>query len=355
MSSSVVATWFYEQEEAEGGAYAQMRGDSSSESYRDVYRRCLGVFFRTARLANPEAELVLVLNRPWRRDASTVADEVSALLDSVRVSTQVAEYTFSPPRTWPEAWRNQFFVFDALGVLAASSSADDSIVLLDSDVVWTCSERTGGLWSELRAARSLTMHMDYAPDQPVNGMARRDLTHLAEDLGLEIGGRIVLPYCGGELVGLAGDTAAAVYGDAREVWPQIVARHERSELGGMDEAHVLSMLYANLGLATGNATPFIKRLWTQPFRYRNTAPGDEDLAIWHVPAEKRYGLRRLYGALSRMPEGDVATWVRPATLGPYLGVPRNTAEKVVRDTAGASVARVREVLGSRTTRQPVSG
>jgi hypothetical protein len=344
VSSSVVATWFYEQDEVEGGAYAQMRGDSSSEAYRDVYRRCLGVFFRTARIANPQAELVLVLNRPWRRDASKVADEVGALFESVRVTTRVCGYTFSPPRTWPQAWRNQFFVLDALGELAAASSSNDSIVLLDCDVVWSCSERTRVLWSELRAARSLTMHMDYAPDQPVNGMARRDMTRLALDLGLETDNHGVLPYCGGELVGLAGGTAAAVYAGARDVWPKIVARHERSELWGMDEAHVLSMLYANLGLTTGNAAPYVKRLWTQPFRYRNTAPGDEDLALWHVPAEKRYGLRRLYDALSRMPDTDAVTWVRPATLGPYLGVPRNTAQKVVRDTASASFSRVRGVL-----------
>ena len=155
----------------------------------------------------------------------------------------------------------------------------------------------------------------------------------------------MLPYCGGELVGLAGGIAGDVCAGAREIWPRVVARHESFELQGLDEAHILSMLYANLGLPTGNAKPFIKRLWTQPFRYRNTAPGDEALALWHVPAEKRYGLRRLYRALSaRCLSGDAATWVRPAILGPFLGVPRNTAEKLVRDTISASFSRVRGVL-----------
>jgi hypothetical protein len=46
----------------------------------------------------------------------------------------------------------QFFVFDPLDDLATASSPHDSIVLLDCDVIWTCSERTRGLWSELRAA-----------------------------------------------------------------------------------------------------------------------------------------------------------------------------------------------------------
>ena len=186
--------------------------------------------------------------------------------------------------------------------------------------------------------------MDYAPDRPVNGMTRRAMTGLAADLGLRTDARDVLPYCGGELIGLAGGIASDVSAGAREIWTKVVARHESSELQGIDEAHILSMLYANLGLATGNATPFIKRLWTQPFRYRNTAPGDEALALWHVPAEKRYGLRRLYRALSRMSDGDAATWVRPATLGPFLGVPRNSAQKLVRDTVSASFSRVRGVF-----------
>jgi hypothetical protein len=198
------------------------------------------------------------------------------------------------------------------------------------------------------------MHMDYAPDRNVNGMKRREMTRLAVDLGLHANARDTLPYCGGELVDLAGDTAGAVCTGARELWPRLVARHEKSELEGIEEAHVFSMLYASLELVTGNATRFVKRLWTQPFRYRNTAPGDEELALWHVPAEKRYGLRRLYGVLSSMPENDATAWLRPAALGPYLGVPRNTREKVVRDTASAYLSRVRGLL-SRTPRRRAAG
>ena len=81
-------------------------------------------------------------------------------------------------------------------------------------------------------------------------------------------------------------------GRARELWPKLVALHEKSDLEGMDEAHVLSMLYATLGLVTGDAAPFVKRLWTQPFRCRNTAPGDEALALWHVPRRSDTSLRR---------------------------------------------------------------
>ena len=155
---------------------------------------------------------------------------------------------------------------------------------------------------------------------------------------------MILPYCGGELVGLSGGAAGLVVARAREVWPGILARHIGSTLPGMEEAHLLSMLYADLELPTGNGARFIKRLWTQPLRFQNTAPGDEELALWHVPAEKRYGLRRLYEALSRCRHDE--SLGRPSVLGRYVGVPKNTRVKIVRDVTRASTSRIRTRLGS---------
>ena len=182
-----MATWFYEQDAMEGGAYAQVRGDSSSEAFRDVYRRCIAVFFFTARTANPDAELALVLNRPWRAEASPVAKDVLAMLEFLRVTFYVRPYSFSPPSDWPAAWRNQFFVFDALDALVSAAAPEDLIMLLDSDVVWSNSERTQQLWSQLSGATSLTVHIDYPPDRQVNGMTRSEMTQLARSLGLRTG------------------------------------------------------------------------------------------------------------------------------------------------------------------------
>ncbi len=341
---AIVATWFYEQDAKEGGAYAQVRGDSSSEAFRDVYRRCIAVFFFTARAANPDADLALVLNRPWRAEASPVAKDVRTMLELLRVTLHVRPYSFSPPSDWPAAWRNQFFVFDALEALVSAAAPDDLIMLLDSDVVWSNSERTPRLWSRLAETASLTVHIDYPPDRRVNGMTRSEMTQLARSLGLGTGRSTTLPYCGGELVGLSGDAAHRVCARAREVWPGILAHHARSTVPGMEEAHLLSMLYADLGLPTGNAASFIKRLWTQPLRFQNTAPGDEDLALWHVPAEKRYGLRRLYEALARRRHDE--SLGSPSVLGSYVGVPKNTRVKVVRDVTRASTSRVRARIAS---------
>ena len=347
---SFVATLYYEQDAAEGGVYSQMRGDSSAEAFRDAYRRCLVVLFSTARIASPDAELVLVLNRPWRTEASSLATEVWSTLESTGVTFRVAPYSFSPPSHWPAEWRNTFFKFDALQILASMASPEDRILLLDSDVVWSGSQSTSALWARLRNTPSMTLHVDYPVDSPVNGLSRSQMTEFARQLGLGTASHAVLPHSGGELVGLSGDAADALCARARAVWPEVLARFETAIPHGMTEEHLLSMLLADLELPTGNANPFIKRMWTQPLRYRNTVPGDEQLPLWHVPAEKRYGLRRLYAALQRS-DSDDRSWATPSVLGPYLGVPANTRRKALSDIAYASISRVRELVGLAASRR----
>ena len=151
-------------------------------------------------------------------------------------------------------------------------------------------------------------------------------------------------YSGGELVGLSADSAGSLCASARRVWPRVVECFEAARFPGMDEAHLLSMLYADLGFSTGDARPFIKRLWTQPFRYRNVESQDQNLALWHVPAEKRYGLRRLFGTVSDWTPAQTPLWANPRVLGRYVGIPKNTPVKFLRDTSRAVTIRGRALL-----------
>lgn len=348
---SFVATWFYEQDPDEAGSYRQVRGDSSSEAFRDVYRRCVAVYFLTARMANPASELVLVLNRPWREDASRVAAEVSSILAQLGVIVRVQPYSYAPPTTWAPAWRNQFFVLDALDVLTSMASARDLVLLLDSDVVWSGSDLTRAMWSRLERDESLTLHIDYDVDERVNGLTRQDVTSLARSLGVHVESDVVIPYSGGEIVGLNASVATQLCARARELWPDLVVRVSRSSAPEMEEAHFLSMLYWDMEMPTGMARPYVKRLWTQPLRFRNTVPGDENLVLWHVPAEKRYGLRRLYAALTdllRQQQTDAPVMPR-SDLAHYLGIPRNSPGKFVRDIGFAATSRATTALRHRGT------
>jgi hypothetical protein len=334
-----ISTWYYEQSADEGGTYAQVRGDSSTERFRDVYRRCMCVFFHTARLACPDARLVLFHNVEPRTDASPVARQTARILGDLGVERRRVDYTHAPPPTWQPAWRNQFYVLDALRDLAGAMAESDRMVLLDSDMVWTGLPATEELWRRIGRDGMASYVIDYPPDETVNGLSRSALTDLAAELGVPVG--TAIPYSGGEFMAMDGAHARAVVRAADELWPAVQRWHAADPARVLEEAHFLSLVYASLGWQAGGAQDLVKRIWTQPFKFRNAAPSDLTLPLWHVPAEKRYGLRRMYADIVR---GRPAAELR-ARMPAELGVPSNSRTKVVRDVSAAAAGRLRLALG----------
>jgi len=339
----IVSTWYYEQDAAEGGSYAQVRGDSSAESFRDVYRRCLMVFFVTARRSDPTAELVLYVNSPLRADVSADAAALLYVLTSCSVKVHQLEYTYRPPSTWQHRWRNQFFVFDVLTDLATRTDAGDLLTIIDSDVVWSGTSGTEHFWEQLRKDGAVTYWLPYEPDLRVNGLSRHELTKLAADLGAPP--NATLHISGGELIALTGHVAQKVVAEATMLWPELLRRHEAGMLTVGEESHLFSLILHRLDVPQGAGHEYIKRMWTQVFKYRNVGPGDEDLPLWHVPAEKRYGLERIADSIiGRGPEKFINMPQRSFAelLMRELAVPRSSARKTVSDLSRAAVRRMRE-------------
>ncbi|MCU1392757.1 MAG: hypothetical protein JWM34_1185 [Ilumatobacteraceae bacterium] len=334
----IISTWYYEQPREEGGTYAQVPGKSWDESFRDVYRRCIPVFFATARLANPDATLLLYLNRPWTNSTPT-ARQAAGLLAQIGVETVVIDYDSAPPTGWPGQWRNQFFVLDVLRSLNARSADDDAFVVLDSDVVWNGNPSNDDFWAALQSTGSLTYDLQFGPEHVENGLASPDLARVYTDLTGDPTPPI--SYIGGELQAFRGDVGQQVGDLADRMWQQCQQRFADGQATIGEEAHLLSLVYTALGLAVGSANPFMKRCWTQATTYLNIDGSEGPLAIWHVPSEKRFGLRRVFADLSGA--GFVAWGAQhrddmPTYLGGRIGIrgssPVKTARDLVRKVAG---------------------
>ncbi|MEO5316553.1 hypothetical protein PV772_20975 [Pseudarthrobacter sp. CC12] len=329
-----VSTWFYTQSKREGGRYAQVRGDSSTEKFRDVYRRCVGVFFLSARKANPDAELVLYLNTPWDRHSSKVGAEVWLLLQQLNVNVEVIDYGHRPPDSFAQSWQNQFFVLDVLSDLEKKVRRSDAWVVLDSDIVWS-TQSTSSMWNTLQERGTSTYTVGYAPSKQVNGMSLESLTSLAESAGLVLQDR--LDYSGGEFVGGNGSSITDLVTRSHAIWSVLMEQHEADNSIQFEEAHLLSVAYAVLGVSPGGMNSYVRRLWTQPFKYQNVTTEDVELTLWHVPAEKKYGIRRLYRLAPKthqpILEMDYSHWIIQCRK--QLGIPRNSLFKVARDTARA--------------------
>lgn len=335
-----ITTWFYTQSHSEGGAYAQVSGDSSTEEFRDVYRRCLAVFFQSARRANPEARLTLYLNEPWDSSASDVALRVGEILRSLAVHTKVITYEHRPPSTFSKSWRNQFFVLDVLEDLAGSVEPADVWLVLDSDIVWS-GISTEEMWNTLASEGLSTYEVGYAPEKLVNGLSVQSLGELGRVLELEKS--TALNYSGGEFIGGRGDMLPELSKEAHNTWSSLMAFHANDNKIQFEEAHLLSLAYSTLGIVPGGMNPFTRRLWTQPFKVKNVKPSDRTLTLWHVPAEKKYGIRRMY---RRLTTSDPTAYISMSDIDwesfcqRELGIPKNSIVKVARDVTTAVRARL---------------
>jgi hypothetical protein len=332
----VISTWFFEEDDW-SGQYAQVRGDSRTEVFRDVYRKCLVVFFSTARRCNPTARLILYLNRPWRTSASQVAENVWQRLSELKVETRVIDYDHEPPETFTRRWKNQFFVLDILRDLKNERS-EGAFVLLDSDVVWSSRQGARDFWD--RANQSVcVMPIAEARNVETNGQSPETLAKI-------LGRANPVEYFGGELVAGPFELLPRLVRTAEEAFRALMSHHQTDNGLVFEEAHVLSAAYQ---LMQVNLLPekIAKRMWTQPLKFKNVLPWDEETAIWHVPAEKKYGIRRMYSVfLSSDSEYLIALGEQEwkEMLSGHLGIPKNSPSKWISDVSFAVASRVRDFV-----------
>jgi hypothetical protein len=92
----------------------------------------------------------------------------------------------------------------------------------------------------------------------------------------------------------------------------------------------------------GDADKYIKRIWTQAFHYENRTNSDLHLIFWHLPAEKRFGIRRIATKHLKNPE---LTWPVYRSEGwkkyvSQLGIRENSMIKIINDVSRSVFDRI---------------
>ncbi len=335
-----IGTWMYGEPEGEESFYPAVGGNTSAPSFQAVYWRCVATFFATSARQNPHAHHVLFTN--FEQVPRVDGFDLAALLARLGVETVRLPFTYLPPEGYFGSWRNQFYIFDIIHHLAGRLAPDDTALVLDSDCVWVrpADEMVGAT----AACGLLTYEVAYPEGMDVHGLSRRDMGALYRDLlGADWTGTdepvavpAAPPYHGGELFAATGRAVQQVAERIDPLWDEMLGRFRRGAPKFNEEAQALSFLYHALGYPGGTADPFIRRIWTTLFRSEPALPSDQDLTLWHLPAEKRYGIRYLFEGMKRERS---RFWTTPlgepfrAYLGRQLGVPRRTPQKLIRDTA----------------------
>jgi hypothetical protein len=349
VTRTTITTWLYAESVDDQSHYPQVvgKGAPSSASFQAVYWRCVALFFATSRRQNPGARHILYTNV----DAVPVVDghDIAAVLSEWDVEVVRIPYTFQPPEGYFGTWRNQFYVFDVVRHLARSAGLrdDDVGVILDSDCFWVRpADRPA---ASARRVRALTYDIGIPEDHKQNGLTPAEMGALYPDVAAALGLDMPVPeapppYIGGEIVAATGAFLRELDALAGPLWAELLRRHAAGLPKFNEEAHALSFLYYVLGVPDGTANPFVRRIWTMLRKGDDARRPDADLTLWHVPAEKRFGIPRLF-AEAMKPQSAFWT-VDPGEpfrrlVGRFLGVPRRSVRKLVLDVPTALADKAR--------------
>ncbi|HEX9952112.1 MAG TPA: hypothetical protein VGB53_10115 [Rubricoccaceae bacterium] len=342
-----ISTWLYAETPGEQSHYPQVvgKGAPSSAGFQAVYWRCVAVFFATSVRQNPGARHVLYTNAD--RVPHVDGHDLGGRLTAWGVETVRLPYTFQPPEGYFGAWRNQFYVFDIVRHLASQIGNDEVGMVLDSDCVWVRpAER---LVAAARRVGGLTYDIGIDPDETQNGLSLHDMGALYAEvlpaLGIDRPAPEAAPsYIGGELIAATGATLHRLDTLAGPLWAEMLRRHAAGLPRFYEEAQALSFLYYALGIPDGTANAYVRRIWTM-LRKGNDARGpDLGLTLWHVPAEKRYGIPRLFAEAM---DSESAFWTVSSGeplrhfIGRSLGIPGRPLGKLARDVPAAVLDKLR--------------
>ena len=330
LPGTVIATWFVADSPEEGTFFPQLGTTSDAPEAQAAYWRCMTCFFASSLAVNPGARHIAYTNTVVPRVDGI---DIAALLAGWGVEVQALPIGWRLPRGAVSAWGNQFYVFDVIRHFVQARPAD-RLILLDSDCVWLRGADAIERAIDQHGALTYLLGEDeYPAASEINGLSRQSMARFLEANGGP--SRTEIPYFGGEIYAANLATSAQVIEIAERLWPQVQAHAPDAP---REEAHLLSVIYAQLGIPGGTADPFIRRMWTT-FNHHNLQASDRDLTIWHLPAEKRTGFRDLFSQITQ--SADMRTALTPAAFGHHMGYPRRRPAKLARDLS----LKVAEKLG----------
>lgn len=285
-----ICTWLCADEKGEESLFPQTGQLSSSRSHQDIYWRCLLLFFITSKRFNKQEKHVLFTN--VRRLPVVDGRSVEMLLSAMEVEVVFTDFKYKTPKGYYGAFQNQFYEFSILEYIAKNkTSLNDLYLVVDSDCIFI--KPASPLFTEAAPTGFISFEDEVQPDYVINGLSRKDLKELYEELMRE--NLTEMPsYHLGEFLLCSVENIKKIYADFTALWPQLLERHEAGRKKFNEEAHTLSYLYFKNGFRAAPRNRYMKRIWTNPLFYRNVDSSDMELALWHLPAEKTFGLHALY-------------------------------------------------------------
>lgn len=285
-----IVSWFYQESKEEESFYPQLGRKGSSSLARSIYLKIQVPFFHTFRYYNPDIHFLFFTNLKEK----DLPDFLLHTFSELSVEVVTLPYTSRPPRDWYSSWQNQFYLYDILRWMQRRMNPTDSVLVCDADCL--CRHPLNELFECIERDGSALYEFITRPEVRVNGIRLEQMQELYIRTYHQQP-RQPIVYYGGEFIGLRGDAVRHINETFPDLWNKNLSYREERKPTLNEEAHVLSILAERLQLRNSHANRYVKRMWTSP-QFTNVEPGDEQMAVWHLPYEKKRGLFRLFDTLS---------------------------------------------------------
>ncbi len=289
--ANIFATWICIDTPEHASYFPSSKGNSQDYKTQNIYWRCLIVCFYTVRKYNPGLRLALFSNVKEYPTIDNIS--IKDTLDTLNVECYNTPFGYQTPENYYNNWRNQFYEFSIFKYLLEHTDFEntDSFVLVDSDCIVT--GNLDRVYQLIEQNECITYIYKSNPSYKINGNSRLDMKDIFENLqGYKMD---YIPYYhAGEFFGATIESVRKLMNVFYPTWDSLLHFFNNNQPHLHEEAHVLSYLYYTCGYKGGEANHFIKRLWTDPASFRNVEKGDENFLIWHLPAEKRFGFKKMF-------------------------------------------------------------
>lgn len=290
-----ICTWFCADEKGHESIFPQTGQKSSSAAHQHIYWRCLLLFYATSKRFNTGEKHVFFTNV---RELPVVDGRNTAdILCDLNVEVVYTNFRYRTPKGYFGMFQNQFYEFSILEYIVGHNTRQgDQYLILDSDCIFL--HPVDSLFKEAEVQGFMSFEDDCTTDLVIHGLSRRDMKALYEDL-LQRPVSEIPGYHLGEFFLASVSNINLIFADFLVLWPELLRRFGAGQPKFNEEAHTLSYIYYKNGLLASPKRTIMKRIWTNPVFYRNVEKTDPDLAIWHLPSEKTYGLADLYEVIVR--------------------------------------------------------
>lgn len=324
-----ICTWICTDALGEESIYPQTGEKSSGKKHQNIYWRCILLFFATSKRFNKIQKSILFSNT--RTLPSLDGVDVEKVLKDLDVEIIYTDFNYKTPKGYFNLFQNQFYEFSILEyIVENNSNPEDRYLILDSDCIFTKS--VDSLFIHAGPKGFVSFEDDCSTDLVIHGLSRKDMKVLYEDL-LDQKIDIIPGYHLGEFFLASVKNIRTIFKDFKLLWPDLLRRNTEGLPKFNEEAQTLSFIYYKNNFEASIHKTYLKRIWTNPVFYRNVAQSDVDVAIWHLPSEKTYGLSTLYEFLIneepnyglQLPNDTYLKQIKS-----HLGIPRLSTSKFLK-------------------------